>query len=203
MTEPAAGPKKKRKIWKYLLLIVLSGLLLVAGMGWYATTASFRDRLRVRVIAELQRITGGRGEVGSLHIVPFRLRVIVRGLTIHGLEAPTDIPLFHAEQLTATARIISFTSAQFTLERLHVEQPTIHLIVNADRTSNLPGPPTDSQSKNPVEQLFALAIGKLQVEKGELIYGDQRIPLDFTAHDVNAEMNYGLFRRRFNGYVKI
>jgi len=203
MTEPAAGPKKKRKIWKYLLLIVLSGLLLVAGMGWYATTASFRDRLRGRVIAELQRITGGRVEVGSLHIVPFRLRVIVRGLTIHGLEGPTDIPLFHAEQLTATARIISFTSAQFTLERLHVEQPTIHLIVNADGTSNLPGPPTDSQSKNPVDQLFALAIGKLQVEKGELIYGDQRLPLDFTAHDVNAEMNYGLFRRRFNGYVKI
>ena len=130
MNEPAVRPKK-RKFWKYLLLTVLCGLLALAGVGWYATTASFRTRLRDRLISELQRITGGRVEVGSLHIVPFRLRVIVRGLTIHGLESPTDIPLFHAEEITATARIISFTSREFALERLDVERLLVHQVVVA------------------------------------------------------------------------
>ena len=203
MNEPAPRPKK-RKFWKYLLLTVLSGLLLFAGLGWYATTASFRNQLRERLISELQRITGGRVEIGSLHIVPFRLRVIVRGLTIHGLESPTDIPLFHAEEVTATARIISLTSGEFALERLHAASPVIHIIVNPDGTSNIPGPQiNEPKDKSPIEQLFALAIGKLQIEKGELIYGDQRVPLDFTAHDVNAEMNYGIFRRRFYGFIRI
>ena len=200
MTEPAAGPKK-RKIWKVLLWAVVCGVILLGAVGWYATTALFQNWLRQRVISELERVTGGRVEIGSLHTVPFRLRVIIRGLTIHGLEAPTEIPLFHAEQLTATARIISLTGAEFGLEALEAERPVIHLLVNPDGSTNIPGPRT--QNKNPIQQLFELSIGKLQVAGGEVIYGDERIPLDFTAHDVNAEMNFGVLRRRFHANISV
>src|SRR5262249_48743385 len=104
---------------------------------------------------------------------------------------------------TATARIISLSGAEFGLEALEVERPVVHLIVNPDGT-NVPGPrPNGSENENPIQQLFALSIGKLQVRSGELIYGDKRLPLDFIAHDVNADMRYGLFRRRFHTHISV
>ena len=53
-------------------------------------------------------MSGGRAEVGSFHVVPFRLQVEVRNITVHGTEVPTDVPLAHADSLVAQLKVISF-----------------------------------------------------------------------------------------------
>ena len=56
-------------------------------------------------------------------------------------------------------------------------------------------------SKKPVEQLFALSISRLEVRHGEFIWGDRKIPLDFAASGVSADMSYALFRRTYDGNI--
>src|SRR4029077_5514200 len=43
------------------------------------------------------------------------------------------------------------------------------------------------------------SISRFEVRHGEMIWGDQRLPLDFAARDVSADMSYSLFRSRYDG----
>ena len=115
MTETGAKPAR-RKIWKILLWLMLSGLLLLVGLGWYTTTDSFRELVRSRLVAMLEQITGGRVELGSLHTVPFHLQVEVRDLTIHGREKPGEVPYAHLNSLTAQIKIWSILRTEVGLE---------------------------------------------------------------------------------------
>ncbi|MGB6804240.1 MAG: hypothetical protein WBE31_18400, partial [Candidatus Sulfotelmatobacter sp.] len=69
MTEASAKPRGRRW-WKYLLGLIAAGLLTVLGLLFYVNTDSFQSLVRRRLIAELERITGGRVEVGSIHTTP-------------------------------------------------------------------------------------------------------------------------------------
>ena len=106
MSEPGANPRRRR-FWKYLALAALMGLLSVGLLAWYATTDSFQAMVRQRLAAELERITGGRVELGSIHTIPFRFVVDVRDLTIHGREAAGEVPYAHVDLLVAEVKLIS------------------------------------------------------------------------------------------------
>ena len=81
MTEPAARPPR----WWKLLLISAAVLILAVLAGlWYTTTNSFQTYVHRRVVEEIERITGGRAEIGSFHVVPFHLQVEIRNITVHG-----------------------------------------------------------------------------------------------------------------------
>ena len=70
-----AGAKPGRRKWgKRLLIAALVGVLGLGGLAWYATTDSFQAMVRRRLVAELQRITGGGVDIGSIHTIPFRSR---------------------------------------------------------------------------------------------------------------------------------
>src|SRR5690242_5728602 len=71
-----------RRIGRYSLLIFLSFLLLLSAFLWYITTDSFQQMVRGRLVASLEHATGGRVEIGSFHVAPFRFEVEVRDLTI-------------------------------------------------------------------------------------------------------------------------
>ncbi|HEV2714204.1 MAG TPA: hypothetical protein VGU64_02990, partial [Terriglobales bacterium] len=48
-------------------------------------------------------------------------------------------------------------------------------------------------------ELFALSIDNFELRKGEFVWDERRIPLDFTAHDVSADMTYSLLQKRYDG----
>ena len=137
VTEPAARPPRW---WKYLLLTVAVGVIaLLAGL-WYSTTNSFQAYVRRRMVAEVERITGGRAEIGSFHVVPFHLQVEVRNITVHGKESPTDVPLAHADSLVAQLKVISFLRTEFGFYSVTLEHPVIHIAIGPDGTTNVPAP---------------------------------------------------------------
>ena len=69
-----AGAKLRRHLfWKYLRIGGLLSLLFLACLAWYVTTDAFQTMVRTRLITELENITGGRVELGSIHTVPMRL----------------------------------------------------------------------------------------------------------------------------------
>ncbi len=193
--EPKPSP---RRWWKYLLLLIGFGFLALAGVAWYMTTDSFQAFVRSRIVAAIEKSTGGRVELGTYHTIPFRLQVEIRGLTIHGLEAADDVPLAHTDRVVARIRVISLLETEFGFKSILVEHPVIHLIIYPDGTTNLPVPRVQRAStQNPIEQLFSLSIGTLEVRRGEFVWNDRRTPFDFDVTDVSARMTYSFLRGRF------
>jgi translocation and assembly module TamB len=202
VTDP--GPRSRwRRIGKYLLITDLVVLLLLAGLAWYTTTDSFQAMVRRRLIAELERVTGGRVELGGFHTIPFRLRVDVRNLTIHGLEKPGDVPYFHVDRLVAQVRLISVLGAEFGLSSVVLEHPVVHVVLYPDGTTNQPEPKLKSGSTHAVEDLFALSISGLDVRRGQLLWGNESIPLDFAANDISISMQYSLLHRLYAGNLLV
>jgi translocation and assembly module TamB len=199
MSEAAAKPGRLR-IWKYLLWLMLTGAVVLAGIGWYSTTESFRTLVRERLIATLERVTGGRVELDSIHVVPFHFQLEVRNLTIHGRERPGEVPYAHVDSLMAQIKILSLARTELGLNYVVLDHPVIHIIFYPDGTTNLPEPQVKQISQQPpVERLFALSISRLEVRRGQMIWGDQRVPLDFELQDVSADMSYSLFHSRYEG----
>ena len=198
MTEAGAN-LRRRKWWKYVLWAALAGLLVLAGLGWYITSNSFQAMVRRRLVTELERITGGRVELGSFHTTPLRFRVEVRDLTIHGNEGTDQAPYAHVDRVTATVKIISVLGAEFGFHSLVLDHPVIHLIFYPDGSSNQPSPKLKQVTgKTPIEQLFRLSISHLEIRHGELLWNDQRLPLDAKVDDVSAEMTYSLLRHTYD-----
>lgn len=202
MTEPAARP---RRWWKYLL-IAAGGfvLLLLAGL-WYTTTDSFQAYVRGRMVEEVERITGGRAEIGSFHIVPFHMQVEVRNITVHGSEGPNEPALVHADHLYAQMKVISFLRTEFGFHSLTLEHPVVHISVAQDGRTNIPAPKVARRSSQnpPVEQLFALSIDHLSMRDGALIWADRKIPLDFAVHGADLQMDYSFLRGRYESRLTL
>ena len=196
MTDGSVKPRA-RKIWKYLLIPATLLLIVIGGLAWYATTDSFQAMIRSRLIGELERITGGRVEVGSVHAVPFRFQVEVRDLTIHGRESTADVPYVHVDRLLVHLKLTSVVTPRLAFQSVIFERPIIHIAVYGDGTTNQPLPKLPYAEKTPVQSLFALSINQLEVRHGELLFNDQKIPLDFAVDDVFADMDYSLLHSRY------
>ncbi len=198
MTEPSAKPRWRR-FGKYLLLATAAGWVLLGFALWYTTTDSFQYMVRRRLVAELERITGGRVELGGFHTIPFRFQVDVRGLTVHGREAPGEIPYAHVDRLVAEVKLISVLGAEFGFRSVVLDRPVVHIIVYPDGTTNQPEPEVKQTSgKTSIEKLFSLSINRLEMRKGEFLWNDRTIPLDCIVNDVSADMSYSILHRRYD-----
>jgi hypothetical protein len=88
-----AVTKPARRWWKYLLILIGALAAVALALTIYINTESFQALVRRRLVAEVERITGGRAEIGSFHTIPFRLQVEVRNITVHGREIRHRRPL--------------------------------------------------------------------------------------------------------------
>src|SRR5438552_661769 len=202
MSESSASAR--RNMWKYLLSILFGGVLLLLVVAWYMTTDSFQVWVRHRLVTELERITGGRVDLGNFHTIPFRLQVEVLDLTIHGLERPVEVPYAHVDRLLAQIKIISILGREFGFHTVLLEHPVVHIILYPDGTTNQPQPMLGQNSASgAVGLLFSLSINRLDVRHGELLWDNQRIPLDFIANDLSADMTYSLLQRRYEGNLRL
>lgn len=195
-------PERRRILWKLLVLFCVFTLIGFGLIGWYVTTDSFQQTIRRRVIASLERVTGGRVELGEFHTIPFRLRVDGRNLTIHGREAKDQIPFFRVDRVQAELKIISLLSTTIGLHSLLLEHPVTHVIVYPNGATNVPEPPISlSPSQGPVEELLSFSVSHIEVQRGELLWEDKKMPFDFDARDAAMILNYSLLQRQYEAHL--
>lgn len=197
MTAPGEKPGP-RKWWRYVLIAGGVIILLIGVFAWYVTTDAFQDMVRRRLVVELERITGGRVELSSIHTVPMKFRVDIRNLTIHGTEGPNQVPYAHVDRLLAQIKIISVLATQYGFDSVVIEHPVIHVILYPDGSTNQPEPKEKSTAnQNPVERLFDISINRLEVRRGEFLWNNQKFPVDFVVNDISADMSYSFLRRHY------
>ncbi|HEX3985946.1 MAG TPA: translocation/assembly module TamB domain-containing protein [Acidobacteriaceae bacterium] len=173
-------------------------LLLVGGLYWYANTASFKNRVRGAVIAELQKSTGGRVDLQRFNWRLTHLEFEADNLTIHGLEAPGQVPYAHIDRLFVRLQILSFFRAKVGLNYLEADHPVVHLIVYPDGSTNQPRPkhPSNSDTK---DEIFRLAIGRTVLNNGVALLNDRKIPFNLSANNLAAQVSYVPARDHYTG----
>jgi translocation and assembly module TamB len=202
VNEPSTKPT--RRWWKYLLIITAFGFICALGLLVYVNTESFQSLVRRRLVAEVERITGGRVEIGGIHTIPFLLQADVRGITVHGRESATEIPLAHIDRIVARLKIVSLLRSEFGFNEITLEQPVVHVAFYPDGTTNFPPrTATVTGGETAVERLFALSINRFELRHGQILWDDQTIPIDFDARDTSLQMDYYFLRRRYDGHLQV
>src|SRR5690348_5514965 len=105
--DPITPPSRKRR-WVVLGAAAAVIVLAVAGTIIYLQSNSFRAVVRSEIVAQLERVTGGKVEVGSITWSLSGLQADVSNLTIHGKEKPGDVPYAHFDHAHVTLKVISF-----------------------------------------------------------------------------------------------
>ncbi len=188
------GPGRKRHLLLRVLLIAIVALaLLVAGISWYASTAQFANKVRAELIHVLGDATGGRVELGAFRWRLLHLEFEADNLTIHGLEAPGEVPYAHVDRLRVQVKILSFFHAKVGLNYLGIDKPVVHLIVNKDGSTNQPVPkkksaPTDLNAT--INQVFDLAVDRAEINNGTALVNQLALPFSLAANDLEVGINY-------------
>ncbi len=192
---------------RFKLTQVIVGLLLLglfAGLAWYLTSDRFRERVRRKVVAEIERITGGRTEMKSFRWNLSRLEFEATDVTIHGLESPDEVPYAHVDRLLVQAKVLSLFDREIGLRQLRAERPVVHLIVYPDGSTNQPTPKVKQESgRSPIDRLFDLQIDRLELIDGQVLYNDRILPLDLSANDVAFGMEHVYAEKRYDGSLNV
>ncbi|HKF23863.1 MAG TPA: hypothetical protein VKE93_19980, partial [Candidatus Angelobacter sp.] len=203
MTTPDTPPKKRRFKWMQAAIGLLV-LGVVVGLAVYLTSDSFRDAVRSRVVAELERMTGGKVEIQSFTWNLSQLHFEARGLTIHGLEGPGEEPYVRADRVSLRLKIISLVSRQVALRELVIDHLALHLIVNPDGSTNQPRPGSSAPGEGlSTERLVDLAVSRVQVNDGTLLLNQERIPFEIAGGEFAVAMAYSAKDRGYDGTVSV
>ncbi|HEY1766963.1 MAG TPA: translocation/assembly module TamB domain-containing protein [Terracidiphilus sp.] len=210
---PERPPRRKwsplrRFLLRHVPFTVAGGLVLLVlvmtGAYFYMSSAGFENFVRGRLIASLERLTGGRVEIASFHWRLLHLEADAGGVVIHGLEARGEAPYARIGHLHVAFSVLGFVlphlEPQILLNDLEVTRPEIHLIVYPGGETNQPHPRRPRKPGEPVlERLFNLRAGRVVIAQGALDYDDRAAsfdfqdrfaPLDLTASDLSLEMSY-------------
>ncbi|HEY2001088.1 MAG TPA: translocation/assembly module TamB domain-containing protein [Acidobacteriaceae bacterium] len=187
------------------MLFCLAGVALLLGIAfWYVNTESFADHVRAKLIDVLATATGGRVELARFSWHPLQLEAEVDGLTIHGLEAPDQVPYLHVDTLRVQAKIIDAFKAQIGLRSLDVEHPVFHLIVYPDGSTNQPVPKKQTESNKPVtDTIFDLEANRAQVNNGVLLLNQRALPFNVAANHLATTVTYRAQPESYLGTVHV
>jgi len=203
MNENGAATARRRFKWRQAAigLLLLGG---VVGLAVYINSGSFREKVRARVEAELERMTGGRVEMGSFTWNLSRLHFEARGLTIHGLEGPGEEPYVHADRVSMRLKIVSFLSREITLREVVIDRLAVHLIVAPDGSTNQPAPKSLASGEGlSTQRLFDLAVNRVQINSGALLLNQERIPFELAGDRFTVGMSYSRHDRGYDGTLAV
>ena len=200
MSEKA--PTRAKRGWLIAGAIVVLALASLLITTWYLTSPRFEESLRRRVVAELEQMTGCRVELDSFHWRRWTLQFEARGLTLHGLESPGQAPYAHVDRMWFRLKVLSIFRRQVGLRELTLERPAVHIIVYPDGRTNQPAPGRPVSGQEAAGVFFEMAIHHLQVAGGELLLNDRKIPLDFSARGVLANLAHHTLETAYRLHIQ-
>jgi translocation and assembly module TamB len=181
-----------------LVLALFLAAVLILPSSW------FREKVRDRIVYEVERLTGGRVEIGEYRFDWGSLTAELKPFVLHGTEPPGEKPLFRTESLKVQITIVSLMKRDVDLAQVVIDRPSINILFDENGLANFPRPKTQRRNgKHPVEHLVNLAIREIGVLNGELRYGDERVPLELRGQNLNAKLHYELLREAYGGEVTV
>jgi translocation and assembly module TamB len=196
------------KQWrKWLLGSGVFALLFVAALAWVAQSDWLRDRVRLAVVSQAEKLTGGKAELGAFLWDWRTLTVEADRLVVHGTEPAGTAPLLSVERIRARLRVLSFLSRAIAIQSVEAERPDVHLILEADGRTNVPRPKL--QGKKPaMETLIDLNVGNFDLRQGMFLFesagqAPRRNPWSARGENLTAHVAWDGAGQRYLGNVAL
>src|SRR5690348_11726809 len=189
-----------RRLYKAVLILIALALTVLIAAIITLQSNWFKNNVRERIIAEVETTTGGHVEIGQFNYTWHNFTAEVAPFVLHGTEPSATSPLFRADKIHVGLKIISFLERTADIASLTVEKPQIHVTVNADGTTNLPRPKALTRG-DLVANILNLKIRQFTLANGIAQYNSQRIPLDFRAENLSANLRYFSAPARYAGEI--
>jgi translocation and assembly module TamB len=143
-----------------LLIIVLAGVAVIRTQWFY-------NKVRDRIVTEVEKATGGRVEIQSFAFDWRTLTATVRDFTVHGLETPQEPPLLRADQIVVGLKIISIWKRDIDIALLRIDHPQAYLTIDSGGRTNIPNPKAPRKSdKSTIDTILDLAIQQFEINNG-------------------------------------
>lgn len=188
--ESNRGPGAARWLWRVVLTAVVVILLLALGAIWYANTPRFQRFVRGKVIAEVERVTGGYVEIGTFQWSLLHLDFVLNDLTIHGSEGPGQLPYAHVDRLYIRAKVIALFEQKIGIDYFEADHPVIHLIIYPDGSTNQPQPKVRASNRSAIQTIFDLQVNRAEIRDGVAIVNQRATPFNADVNNLGAIIRY-------------
>ncbi len=182
--------------WALIPLVLITGAA-IAGIA-VLRSDWLREKIRARIIAEVNLASGGQVELGSVDIDWASLRARAVNFTLRGKESQDRAPFFTAARIEAGIAVRSWWERDVRLKSLLVEKPQVHIYVNPDGTTNLPEPRVKKEQADPMAELLRLKIGRLDVRDGVFEYDTKALNFAVLADGLDVILGYTPSTPRYN-----
>jgi translocation and assembly module TamB len=188
-------------LWLFAVLLMLAVILSITGIlvlrsNW------FRERVRARIVSEIEKATGGRAELGRFDFDWTGLNATVTSLSLHGREAASEPPLLRVDSVVLQLRVISALERKVDLVSLRVVKPQIKIIFYPDGTTNIPGAGNTGPSRKWPDQLLDLAVRRYELVDGMMEYDDRKTPVNLRGEHLALQLNYEAAGPAYTGTLK-
>ncbi len=191
------------------IAIIIGGLIalmLVLGLSTVLVLRSewFREKVRDRIVAEVEKATGGRSEIGAFHFDWKSMRAQLDRFTLHGTEPAGEVPLFRADSIAVGVKIVSIFKRDVDIQYLEVKRPQVYLIIHEDGSTNIPSPKVKRAGKGTVATILDLAIGRFDLQNGSCaVQGRGRTPFEGHGSNLRAQFTYDTVGPRYRGRISV
>src|SRR5215475_14227493 len=104
-----------------LVLLIAAGVMIVLRTEW------LREKIRLRIITEAEKATGGKVELRHFDFDPVSLRATVKGFVLRGKEPTADPPLADVDSIEVGVTVASWARKDVYLASLVVDKPRIRI----------------------------------------------------------------------------
>ena len=186
-----------KRLWKYARwsaagVAFLIGVLIVAA-AVVLPSDWFREQVRGRIVAEAERATGGRAELGGFRFDWRHLRAEVQDFVLRGTEPPDEEPLFRVDRVVVGLKIVSIFRRDVDIALLELDRPVLWIRKDAAGRSNLPHPPAARRPRpegGVLRPIVRLAVREFRLNDGEWRYGGRSGTVDLRAADLVTRADY-------------
>jgi translocation and assembly module TamB len=183
-------------------LLALSALILVGAAGAffaYLNSPAFERRAKDFVIEELERRTGAQVSLEEFDLALWDQRFRLEGLTLRGLEAPSDPPLAHLSRIDVGLRFRTLFQRRIDLFELTITQPEIRVVVGLDGRTNIPSP-VDTGPRRPLD--FRISIDNFNIKDGAAFFNERRVDVDLDLTNLVSEINFDGAAEVLSGHLR-
>ncbi len=188
-------------------LFLVSGIVLLAlvgvcvGLGVFLLQSKWLgNQLRIRIVSNLENVTGGTVDFESLHYDWRTLTVSIHNLAVHGTEPSEGPALFRAKDIQVRLRIVSLLKRDIDLAGIFVDQPGIYVLVRPDGTTNIPSPRAGNRAGLD-GQLLSLAVRSFEIHDGSAELDHKKYRFDLDGQRLRADLRYGAPDAMYLGHI--
>ncbi len=189
-------------LFALLLILGIVGVF-VAQSGW------FREKVRERIVAEVETATGGRAEVGKFRFDWHTLTAELDDFVIHGTEPGSGPPLLRAKRVIVGLKVVSLLKRDIDIALLEGDTPQAYLLIYPDNRTNIPEPKIKSAiNKTAAETILDLAIGTFNLKNGSITVQAQGklpkvTPWSAVGQNLNSKLTYDKAGPRYGGDISM